>query len=93
LGIGYQVLDNLYISSNIRNVGERKDLYFNNDTYKTENVTLEAYSTIDFYAEYKFTKTIKAYIDAKNLTDTSYTDIYGYNTRRLNFMAGLSVEF
>jgi vitamin B12 transporter len=93
LGIGYQVLDNLYISSNIRNVGERKDLYFNNDTYKTENVILEGYSTIDFYAEYKFTKTIKVYIDAKNLANTSYTDIYGYNTRKFNFMVGLSVEF
>jgi vitamin B12 transporter len=93
LGIGYQVIDNLYISSNIRNVGERKDLYFNNDTYKTENVILEAYSTIDFYVEYKFTKTIKAFVDAKNLTDTSYTDIYGYNTRKFNFMTGLSVEF
>ena len=93
VGIGYQVLDNLYISSNIRNVGERTDRFFNNDTYKTETVILEGYSTIDFYAEYKFTKTIKAYVDAKNLTDTSYTDIYGYNTRRFNFMAGLSVEF
>jgi vitamin B12 transporter len=93
VGIGCQILDNLYISSNIRNVGERTDRYFNNDTYKTENVILEGYSTIDFYAEYKFTKTIKAYIDAKNLTNTTYTDIYGYNTRKFNFMAGLSVEF
>jgi vitamin B12 transporter len=93
VGIGYQVSKNLYISSNIRNVGERSDLYFNNDTYKTENVKLEGYSTVDFYAEYKFTKTIKAYLDAKNLTDTKYVDIYGYNTRRFNFMAGLSVEF
>ena len=93
VGIGYQVLDNLYISSNIRDVGERTDRFFNSDTYKTESVILEGYSTIDFYAEYKFSKTIKAYIDAKNLNDTSYTDIYGYNTRRFNFMAGLSVEF
>ena len=93
LGIGYQVSHNLYVSSTVRNVGERTDRYFNNDTYKTENVILAAYSTIDFYVEYKFTKTIKAYIDAKNLTNNSYTDIYGYNTRRFNFMGGLSVEF
>jgi vitamin B12 transporter len=93
LGLGYQVSHYLYVSTNLRNVGERTDRFFNNDTYKTETVILEGYSTIDFYAEYKFSKTIKAYADLKNLTNTQYADVYGYNTRRFNFMAGLSVEF
>ena len=93
LGMGYQVLDNLYVSANIRSVGKRADRFFNNATYDTESTILAAYTTLDFYAEYKFSKKVKAYTDFKNLTDVQYFDVYGYNTRRFNFMAGIVAEF
>jgi vitamin B12 transporter len=93
LGLGYQVLENLYVSANMRSVGKRTDRFYNSSTFETESTTLAAYTTIDFYAEYKFTKKVKGYFDLRNLTDVQYFDIYGYNTRRFNFMAGIMAEF
>jgi vitamin B12 transporter len=93
LGIGYQVLDNLYLSANLRSVGKRTDRFYDNATYETKTTILAAYNTIDFYVEYKLNKKVKAYIDLKNITNSQYFDVYGYNTRRFNFMAGVMAEF
>ncbi|WP_158279544.1 TonB-dependent receptor plug domain-containing protein [Arcicella aurantiaca] len=92
-GIGYSVSPKLYVSTNLRSIGKRTDRFYNSATFKTESVTLNAYTTLDFYAEYKFTKNIKAYVDLKNITDEQYFDVYGYNSRRFNFMTGLSITF
>ena len=93
LGIGYQVLDNVYVSANLRSVGKRTDRFYNSSTFKTESTILAAYNTIDFFVEYKFNSKIKAYCDLKNITNIQYFDVYGYNTRRFNFMAGVMAEF
>ncbi len=93
LGLGYQVTENMYVSANLRSIGKRIDRFYNSATFKTESVTLNAYSTFDFYLEYKFSRRIKSYFDLKNLTDTQYFDIYGYNSRRFNFMAGVNITF
>ncbi len=93
LGLGYQVTDNMYVSTNLRSIGKRTDRFYNSASFKTESVVLNAYTTLDFYLEYKFTRMIKAYFDLKNLTDTQYFDVYGYNSRRFNFMAGLNITF
>ena len=93
LGLGYQVTDKMYVSTNLRSVGKRTDRFYNGVTFKTESVILNAYTTLDFYLEYKFNSKIKAYFDLKNLTDTQYFDIHGYNSRRFNFMTGLSITF
>lgn len=93
LGMGYQMLSNLYVSVSMRSVGKRTDRFYNSATFKTESTILEEYTTMDFYVEYKFNKKIKAYIDLKNLTNVQYFDVYGYNTRRFNFMAAVMAEF
>jgi vitamin B12 transporter len=93
IGIGYQVLKNLYVSTNLRSVGKRTDRYYDNATFDTKTTVLTAYNTIDFYVEYKFSKKVKAYCDLKNITNIQYFDVYGYNTRRFNFMAGVMAEF
>jgi vitamin B12 transporter len=93
LGLGYQISNNLYVSTNLRSIGKRTDRFYNSTTFKTESVILNDYTTLDFYVEYKFTRKIKAYIDLRNLTNTQYFDIQGYNSRRFNFMAGLNITF
>ena len=87
-GIGYSVSPKLYVSTNLRSIGKRTE-----SVYGKGLVTLLPYTTIDFYAEYKFSKAIKAYVDLKNITNEQYFDVYGYNTRRFNFMAGVVAEF
>jgi vitamin B12 transporter len=93
VGTGYQITQKLFVSASLRSVGKRLDRFYNSAIFKTETVTLNPYTTLDVYGEYQFSKSIKAYIDLKNLTDQQYFDTYGYNTRRFNFMAGLQLNF
>lgn len=92
-GIGYQFTPKSFVSASLRSVGKRLDRFYNNSLFKTETVTLDAYTTIDVYGEYVFSKSIKAFIDLRNLTDKQYFDTIGYNTRRFNFTVGLQLNF
>lgn len=56
--------------------------------YGSTPVKMDAYGLIDLYAEYKFTPASRLFLDLKNITDTVYEDIRGYNTRRRNFVIG-----
>ncbi|MCU0470397.1 MAG: TonB-dependent receptor [Arcicella sp.] len=93
IGFGYQMSEQIYVSTSVRNIGKRTDRFYNSSTFKTENIELEAYTTWDFYMEYRVSKNVKGYLDLHNLTDKQYFDVYGYNTKRFNFMIGVSVEF
>jgi vitamin B12 transporter len=86
---GYQFTPNLLISATVRSVGDRTDRYFNNETFGVDNVTLRAYTTVDLYAEGKLGARVRLYGDVRNLFNESYTDIYGYNTRRRNANVGI----
>ena len=86
---GYQFTPNLLISVAVRSVGDRTDRYFNNETFGVDNITLRAYTTVDLYAEGKLGAHVRLYGDVRNLFNESYTDIYGYNTRRRNANVGI----
>ena len=51
------------------------------------------YYTIDFYAAYNIVKQCRLFVDLKNITNQLYFDVPGYNSRRFNFMTGVSVDF
>ena len=93
LNVGYQITPKFYASANFKTFGKRSDLYFNSTTFVTESVTLEAYALLDVYLEYKFMNDkLKFFIDAKNLLNADYTEVYGYNTMGLNAMAGVNIR-
>ncbi|MEZ4900392.1 MAG: TonB-dependent receptor [Spirosomataceae bacterium] len=93
IGFGYQLSTKLFASAALRGVGKRLDRFYNSTTFKTETVDLDAYTTLDVYGEYVFSKSIKAYIDLRNVTNVQYFDTIGYNTRRFNFMTGVQLGF
>jgi vitamin B12 transporter len=93
LTAGYQVLPELFVSASLRSVGDRKEQYYNGATYKTDIVRLDAYTTIDVYAEYRITPRLRVYGDVRNLFDQTYADQYGFNTRRRNAAGGLQLTF
>lgn len=62
-------------------------------TYDAGPDTMPAYYTIDFYTGYKFSKNCKAFLDLRNITNQQYFDIVGYNSKRFNMMAGISLSF
>ncbi len=50
---------------------------------------MPAYYTVDCYVAYKVNRWLKLFGDFRNITDQKYFDVYGYNSRRFNFLAGL----
>lgn len=95
INIGYQVTDNLFISANLKTFSKRTDLFFNPaNFYAAETVNLKAYALLDIYAEYKLLHNkLKVFADAKNITGSKYTEVYGYNTTGFNMNAGISFKF
>ena len=86
--IGYQAGKKLFTSIGFRWVDKRDDLFFNSNTFATEKKVLGAYYNLDVYASYKAVSFVKLFIDLRNITNQQYFDLYGYNSRRFNFMAG-----
>ncbi|HEY4335735.1 MAG TPA: TonB-dependent receptor [Puia sp.] len=90
LSAGVQVTPALYLSLAYRTVDKRIE-----SVYGGPPSTRDAfgYYTLDGYAEYKFGRQLKVFADLKNLTNQIYYDIPGFNSKKFNFMAGISVHF
>jgi vitamin B12 transporter len=93
VNIGYQMTANFFVSLNFKAFGSRKDSFFNLTDFSTKQVSLSAYQLLDVYAEYKFLSSkLKLFADAKNILNQDYTEVYGYNTVRLNINTGISLN-
>ena len=69
---------NLSFTTNLNWFGPRSDAYYNSTTFKTDYVTLTGYALLDVYVEYAFNKhNLKAFVNARNITNTTYTEISG----------------
>jgi vitamin B12 transporter len=88
LTIGYQPREAFMVSATARYTGERDEFQ-----YAAAPVLLNEYVTMDLYAEYRVRPAIKIFADLRNISNERFTEIYGYNSRRFNFMAGLSYSF
>ena len=83
-----------YVSSNLAITGERKDAYFDNNSFSTVYTTLGAYALWDIYAEYNFCKKrLKLFADIRNITGSRYTEISGFSTPGTNGFGGISYNF
>lgn len=91
--IGYQATKQLYISLSAQSLGKRTDLYFDPITYASSQVNLKAYTLLNAYAEYKLMgDKLRLFADAKNITDTDYTEVYGYNVPGININGGFRIN-
>lgn len=94
INIGSQVTPKLYVSSNLQSFGERTDAYFDLQTFQTVNTTLKSYLLWDIYAEYSFyKKKLKVFADLRNITNSRYTEISGFNTLGFNAYGGVRFNF
>ena len=75
-------------------LSERNDAYYDNSTFKTVQTNLENYALLDVYAEYAFLKNkLKVFVNARNVTDSKYTEASGYNTLGRNIYGGIRFDF
>lgn len=88
LNIGVTPVKNLYLNAHTRIAGKRYEPVFMGTP-----VAMEGYHTIDLYTEYRFAKSVKGFVDLKNITNERFFDVLGYNSRRFNFMAGINLNF
>jgi vitamin B12 transporter len=79
-----------YISSNLGIFGERKDAWFDSQTFQNVNVTLKSYALWDLYIEYGFwNKRLKAFTDLRNITNSKYSEVAGFNTAGFTVFGGI----
>ncbi len=92
LGLNFRPLPELSVSVNGEYVGERADLFFDLSDFSSTEVTLDAYTLINAYAEYQFLDgAVTTFVDIKNLFNTDYTEVYGFNT--IGLAAQLGARF
>jgi vitamin B12 transporter len=90
--LGYQASKKFFTSIGLRWLDKRDDLFFNSNTFATEKKVLGAYYNLDLYASYQPAAFLKVFADLRNITNQQYFDLYGYNSRRFNFMAGVMLS-
>lgn len=78
-------LKGLIIMPSFRFVGTRLK-----GQYDAGPTQMPQYYTIDFYTSYTVANNIRIFVDLRNLTNQQYFDVVGYNSRRFNFMSGVS---
>lgn len=84
----------LLLNSNLQWNGKRQDAYFDNNSFSTVNITLDGFLLWNLYAEYSFySNKLKVFADLRNITNSRYTEIAGFNTARFNAYTGVHFNF
>jgi vitamin B12 transporter len=84
----------LFIGTNFQSFGKRKDAYFDNTLFTTVRTTLDAYVLWDLYLQYALlNKKLHVFADLRNLTDSHYTEVSGFNTLRFTAQGGIRFKF
>jgi vitamin B12 transporter len=88
LRAGYQFENGLFVSTSAKYVGKRSDA----GGYQETDVELGSYFLLGAYAEYKFKKYVKLFVDAQNIFGRKFFDIRGYNAIPFVINGGISFQ-
>ena len=92
IGAQWNALDDFYVRLEMEHSSSRTDLFFNNETFETEAVTLDAYRLVHLYAEYDF-HGFSIFGSVSNMFNKTITEVYGYNSYKRNISIGLRFGF
>lgn len=88
--LSYQATPHFLVSTNLQWQDKRIDLYYDNNTYADAQATLHAYTLWNAYAEYHVPHwRLKFFTDIRNITNTHFTEMYGYNTLGFTLTGGV----
>ncbi len=85
---GYQFSNGLYISMGLKYAGKRYDA----GGYKQPDIALDSYTILNAYAEYRWKKWLKLYVNAQNITNKKFFDIRGFNSIPFMFQGGTTIS-
>jgi vitamin B12 transporter len=86
--LSWQITEHLFASVNSKYLSDRFDV----GGYKKPDVKLDAYLLLGAYAEYRFGKWGKLFVDCQNLTNKEFFDINGFNSIPIMVQAGFNVQ-
>ena len=87
LNAGFDICKNWTMNIGIQTIGKRFEA-----VYAAAPLEMPAYYTWNIYSSYTICKTVKIFLDYKNITGEKYFEVNGYNSARNNFMAGVSLK-
>lgn len=91
--LGSDIGSHIYISSGLTVTGKRTDIGYD-QYFNPLEIELKAYALWNIYAEYSFAKArLKVFADVQNITNTHYTEVYGFNALGRNASLGLRFNF
>ncbi len=91
LNASYRFANGLLIKLDGEFASERTDLFFNSaNNFASEKVTLDSYVLANLYIEYPFfNDQMTLYASIRNLLDSDFTEVYGFNTLSIHARGGV----
>lgn len=86
LNAGYSLTPSFYLSAHLHLISK-----FYEPLFGMAPIEMKGFYTINFYSEYSFKKRIKLFADLRNITAQKYFETRGFNSKRFNVNAGVSV--
>jgi vitamin B12 transporter len=83
----YRVAEDLGISLDVAQIGERDDLDF--ATFPAARVTLDSYTLVNLAAGFRITPRVRLFGRLENLLDEQYEDVLGYGVQGFGGYAGV----
>ncbi len=91
--LDYQFCPKTNISFTYQFTDDRKDAFYNNSTFLTEEITLKSYNILDFYISRKIAKDkLTLFFNATNILNEDYQELFGYTTRGRNINLGFNLS-
>ncbi len=88
--LGWKVNKKLYVSANVQGYGTRQDMAYDPSTYSSKAVELDAYLLAGCYADLSLAaEKLHLFADIRNLFNTKYQEVYGYNNPGINGYLGI----
>ena len=84
-----QITNRWQLTSSVQYFGKRNDLYFDNNSFSTVDVTLPSYALWNVYGSYRLSEHLQLILDLRNITNSRYTEISGFSTLGFNGYAGI----
>ena len=91
LQVASAISQSFYCTASLQYVGKRTDIDFG--VYPFVEVSMKSYTLFNFYTEYTpKISGISLFADFRNITNTKYTEVYGYNSMGFNASVGLRIK-
>jgi len=91
--LNYQATARTFIDLSYQYFNARNDVFFDGNTYLTEQIKLASYQLLNTTARYELIKNRLTFFGAvTNIFNTNFTENIGYATRGRNFKLGLNLQ-